>query len=74
MKNLGLSSAINIRSMVITWVILAMVCGILIFFTPLFGLNRLIFAEEGFRIDPLLSDGQFVWGPNVGDFSVKDFL
>ena len=74
MKNLGLSPVINIRSMFITWVILAVVCGILIFFTPLFGLNRLIFAGEGLRIDPMLSDGQFVWGPNVGDFSVKNFL
>lgn len=28
----------------------------------------------GMPADAALSDGQFVYGPNVGDFSVRDYL
>ncbi len=30
--------------------------------------------EDGVRVPNLIADGQFVWGPNVGDFQVPAFL
>jgi len=49
-------------------------CLILFFLGPPFGEGRLSHADEGILVEPLLSDGEFVWGPNVGDFSVRTFL
>jgi LasA protease len=49
-------------------------CVILFLFGPPFGEGRLSYAGEGVFVNPLLSDGQFVWGPNVGDFSTQAFL
>jgi hypothetical protein len=36
-----------------------------------------ILPSQVYQLDlssPLLADGQFVWGPNVGDFNIREFL
>ena len=59
--------------MYITWVILIIICVILLVVGPLVSRNQL-FAAQGVPITPMISDGQFVWGPNVGTFEVYSFL
>ena len=57
--------------MTFTWVILG---GLSILLFSILPPWRSSFADPGMTIDPLISDGQFVWGPNVGDFNVHTFL
>jgi hypothetical protein len=68
------NSPLSLRSLILTWVLMILLCVALLLFAPPFGEGRLTFADEGMLMEQLLSDGQFVWGPNVGDFSVKTFL
>jgi LasA protease len=74
MTNLKNFSPVNTRSLILTWVLLIILCVIIFIFAPPFGEGRLSYADEGMIMEPLLSDGQFVWGPNVGDFNIKIFL
>jgi hypothetical protein len=64
----------QLRSLLLTGFALTTLCGLLFFLAPPFGKARLSFADPGLQLDPLISDGQFVWGPNVGDFDVWRFL
>ena len=61
----------SLRTMMITWGILG---GLSILLFTILPPWRSTFADPEITIDPLISDGQFVWGPNVGDFSVEAFL
>lgn len=60
--------------MIITWGALIALCVILLVTGPLLGRGELYFAAQGLTIKPLISDGQFVWGPNVGNFDVSRYL
>ncbi len=59
----------------VTWVMLVMLVTVL----PLLGLERVKAEEspESFvteKVDAILADGQFVYGPNVGEFGTIEFL
>ncbi|NIM95448.1 MAG: hypothetical protein GTO18_17260 [Anaerolineales bacterium] len=62
------------KVLVVTWIVLFALCFLLIIFSPPIASGRKSSESDGFVIEPLVSDGQFVWGPNVGQFVVHDYL
>ncbi len=68
------SDTINLRSLALSCSLIMLLCLMLFLFSPPFDTGRASDASQGEMVEPLLSDGQFVWGPNVRDFSVVEFL
>ena len=60
--------------MVVTSVILVSFCVILLILSPLLDHRQGYFASQGVQILPIVSDEQFVWGPNVGEFDIREYL
>ncbi len=60
--------------MIITWGLFMGFCALLLFISPILDRGQRSAAAQGIQISPLLSDGQFVWGPNVGEFDIGQFL
>jgi hypothetical protein len=70
----GQGKKINLRSMYVTWAVLITICVVLLVISPMISVNQGYFAAQGVPIAPMISDGQFVWGPNVGNFDVAQYL
>jgi LasA protease len=70
----GQGRKINLRSMYVTWGALIVICVVLLVISPMISGNQGYFAAQGVPILPIIADGQFVWGPNVGNFNVARYL
>ena len=60
--------------MVVTWAVLFGLCLGLLILSPLLENSGRSHASQGEYLETIVSDGQFVWGPNVGTFDLNLFL